>query len=130
MELESVVELRFSYENDAENIVWLTGLNPSSEWRKGEKSLGNSWYTHKNNWFIVDSWLSRSVSIEEQMDAVVDKIEPYLDQIKKNLSKINVELKVVIYSRKANFWFQLSQEHIEILSKIKATVDADQYSLV
>lgn len=119
-----------------DKITKIIGINPSKIIVKGEKrnpQKTDSKAIYKNNVWIVHSGLDKYHSFEQQMNALLDKLEPKIDLLKplcqKYYSEFSCGLFLYYPSEESTPWVHLNSRYNKIIKELNTEFDIDLYTL-
>ncbi len=103
----------------------MLGLACDKSWRIGDKRA-HTIIDEKNNGWIVNSGLPKTASLEEHMQQLLQRLEPYKDRIKLLSSDDNIEFSCVIYATTMPA-LNFDNGIVEQLNQFGASLDIDLY---
>ena len=123
---EVIVRLKITSDiHTPEFISEVLGIPYDRCWRIGDLRLKTTIRERVNGW-ILNSGLEKTVVLEEQIRALLDRLEPVKKKIRSALAEDAVELSCAIYAEFApalNFESQV----ITDISSLGASLDIDLY---
>lgn len=132
------VSLRIlDFDFDPEEITFFTGVLPSKIWRKGDLLHPNAKTAIiKQNGWEVSPDVGQHEIFNDQVEALMSKIKPFLQKLIDVSKDYYTELSCVLYlyynedeECRPTPSISFNSETVEILSKLKANIDIDLYVL-
>ncbi|MBZ5858567.1 DUF4279 domain-containing protein [Flavihumibacter profundi] len=114
-------------------ITRLVGLQPSKIYIKGEnKNTIGSALVKENGW-IINASLVKYSSFEDQMNYLLDIIEPKIDVFKSLCEKYYCEFSCAVFIRYGNGestpWVHLNSRYNKLIKELNIEFDIDLYCL-
>lgn len=115
-----------------DEITQILGINPKKIYVKGSKKTPTSSVVRRNRW-IMGSPLNEFESFEDQMNALLDIIEPKIDLFRPFCNKYNCEFSCAIFLRYENDEsipsIHLNSRYNKLNRELKIEFDIDLYCL-
>jgi hypothetical protein len=123
---EVIVRLKIaSSRHTPEIITRALGLSSDRSWRVGDKRP-HTIIEEKNNGWIINSGRPKATSLEEQVQALLDRVDQCKGAIKVLSRDASVEFSCVVYADTAPA-LNFSADIIDRLGQLGASLDIDLY---
>jgi hypothetical protein len=123
---ETIVRLKIISESHTpEMITGSLGLCSDRSWHVGDKRVRTA-IEEKDHGWILGSGLPRTASLGEQVEALLARLAPCRDKIRRLAHDSTVEFSCVIYA-KARPALNFSPSEINQVSELGASLDIDLY---
>ena len=127
METKTIVRLKvLSKLKNAAELSQLIGFECDTSWIMGEPRVKGATIKHDKNGWILNSGCPDSTPLEEQLIALLNRLQPAATELRQIAQAHEVELSCVLYSDirpELNF----SSEIIQRAAAVGASLDVDLY---
>ena len=124
-QIKTLVSLRLTSETKSpEQIFAELGVPAQKTWRKGERR-GKTSILERNNGYEFTGPADESMSLEERAGALMDRLGPIIEAIRRSGCD-NVELACVVYASTVPA-INFPPSVIDTLSRLGASIDVDLY---
>lgn len=110
-------------------LTELTGLTPYEIYIKGQKKNPKFSALAKENGWILKPSLDKDASFEQQMDALLDILEPKIDLFKPLCEKYYCEFSCALYiyidTEESTPWVHLNERYNNLIRELKIEFDID-----
>lgn len=118
---------------DANDITSTLSLTPSKIYTKGEKNNPKFNGTAKQNGWLLSSRLNRFASFEDQMNDLLDIIEPKIDLFRPLCEKYYCEFSCALFihcgNEESTPWIHLNSRYNAVIKELNIEFDIDLYIL-
>lgn len=125
----SVYLVLAEFDYDPDRVTTATGLQPEEIWRKGDQIGPTSRYREDNGWRI-SSGAEKSVGLDEQVNALLDRIEPAGASISELAKTCYLEIACVVKAYEYVPEMHLESSTIQKIAQLGAEIDIDFYCLI
>jgi uncharacterized protein DUF4279 len=113
--------------NNPEVVTKLLGIQPSESWVKGDPLPGHPASHRTHSRWALKSGLSMSSSFEEQITALLSRLELIEAQVRAVAAQFNAVIWVAAYPTNCNPVFSISPEIASKLGNLGLGLDIDIY---
>jgi len=126
MTQETIVRLKITSEvHEPDTISEILGLSCDRGWKIGDMRSKTTIREKINGW-ILGSGLEKTVPLDEQIEALLKRLEPLRENIASLLPDINIEVSCVIYSESTPA-LNFDRGTVASISALGASLDIDLY---
>lgn len=124
--LKLIVRFQITGDFDPDQMTSALGVAASETWRKGDVVL-NTTLRHRTDGWRLTSGLGSGTGLEEQTKAILKKLEPGWNELKKFCSTLEAELSCVIYTSGYRPAIHFDSAVIQRMASIAGRIDVDLY---
>jgi hypothetical protein len=115
------------FDVDPEEITEIIGIQPTKTRKAGDPVPRTIIKTKMNGWLLYAPCDPFKSDLDEQVEKLLEIIEPYKDNFSKLPKGTHIELSCFLYSYKERPIIGFSAESIKKLAEIGASIDVDSY---
>ena len=125
---ETIVRLKItSSSRTPEQITDIIGIPCDKSWRVGDRRA-NTVIEEKNNGWVLDSGLSKLTALDAHVEALLKRLSPQVDDIRRLSTQATVEFSCVIYAKSPPA-LNFPNSVICQIGQLGASLDIDLYVL-
>ena len=115
--------------DDPSIVTSRIGLSPTSAWRRGEPMPSHPAVTRTHSRWSFQSPLPLESDVEQHLDLLLQRLEPYAARIRECASVFSVELCCAVYYDECTAGIHLSPLILERVTALGIPLDLDLYFL-
>jgi hypothetical protein len=125
----SVYLVLAEFDCDPNEVTAATGLQPEEVWRTGDQIGRAARYREDNGW-KVSSGIEKSVGLNEQVNALLNRIEPAQAFIAEFAKTCYLEIACVVKAYEYAPEMHLERSTLQKIAQLGAETDIDFYCLI
>lgn len=119
----------FEFGDDLDAVTSIMGVEPSASWLRGEPVPPHPRARRTHSRWALQSGLPPTSAFEEQLSALLDKLEPLADGVRRVASRFTALVWAAIYTDDRNPVLHVSASAAGRLARLGLGIDFDVYHL-